>query len=691
MHYDSVRAHELLRLGTQNSDARFRDGQEKAIRYLVERHGRLLVVQKTGWGKSAVYFIASKLLREQGSGPILLISPLLALMRNQIAGAERMGVRALAINSENRNEWDDAEKAIARDEIDIVLISPERLSNGYFRSKVLGPTARRIALLVVDEAHCISDWGHDFRPHYRLIDRVLKTLPAHTRVLATTATANDRVLEDLQRVLGPNLKILRGELCRSSLLLQTIRMPSQAERMAWLATHLPTIEGSGIIYTLTIRDAMRLAEWLRTQGVNVQPYTGESGERRVRLEQDLLENRVKALVATSALGMGFDKPDLSFVIHFQMPGSVVAYYQQVGRAGRGLDAAYGVLLCGEEEREIAEYFIEGAFPSKEEVADVLAALKAAPSGLSLYDLMNRVNAGKLRIERALMLMSLESPAPILLRSGKWRLTGAALGEQFWDRIGRLTELRWEEHRQMRKYVDLKSGHMEFLVRALDGDPGSYRPPEIPPLPTTVDPDVAGEAAEFLGRTSLVLSPRRSWPTGGLPKMRVRGKIPFDRRARPGRALCVWGDSEWGELVRRGKYVDGRFSDELVEVCATLVRSWAPRPAPTWITCIPSRRHPDLVPDLARRLAIALQMPYIGVLEKTDDRPEQKGMANGIQQARNVDGSLAVRGRSIPSDPVLLVDDMIDSKWTMTVAAYLLTSHGSGPVYPLVLASTSVTI
>jgi|ERR1700674_213390 len=416
MSYDARRALELLRLGTQDNYAAFRDEQEDAIRHVVEGRGRLLVVQKTGWGKSSVYFIATKLLREQGAGPALLISPLLALMRNQIAAAERMGVRALTIHSENIEQWKTVEEKIGRDEVDILLISPERLANEHFRNDVLGPVAGRISLLVVDEAHCISDWGHDFRPHYRFIERIVGVMPANLRLLATTATANNRVLDDLQVVLGPNLTVSRGDLSRSSLLLQTIRIPSQAERMAWLATHVPTIAGSGIIYTLTVRDAEQVAEWLRSRGINAEAYSGESGERRVELENALLQNRVKALVATTALGMGFDKPDLAFVIHYQTPGSVVGYYQQVGRAGRALAAAHGVLLSGREELEITEYFIESAFPSRAEVAQVLGALERARDGLSVNQLMEQLNVSRGRIDKALLLLSLESPAPIANRT-----------------------------------------------------------------------------------------------------------------------------------------------------------------------------------------------------------------------------------------------------------------------------------
>lgn len=685
MTYNAQRALEFLRVGCELPGACFRAGQEQAIRHVVEGRGRLLVVQKTGWGKSFVYFIATKLLREEGTGPALLISPLLALMRNQIAAAERMGARAATINSDNQDEWAVIEAAILDDEVDILLISPERLANERFTTEVLARMADRIALLVIDEAHCISDWGHDFRPHYRLLERIVRTLPPNLRLLATTATANNRVMDDLRSVLGPDLDVSRGELNRPSLVLQTIRLPNQAERLAWLAEKVPTLPGHGIIYTLTVRDAERVAEWLKLRGVNVASYTGKTGDERPELEQALLENRVKALVATTALGMGFDKPDLSFVIHYQAPGSVVAYYQQVGRAGRALDAAYGVLLSGEEETDITDYFIDSAFPTRDEVRHVIEALEGAPHGLSIRELPGSVNLSWSRIDKTIALLSLESPTPITKQGTKWQLTAANLSEEFWQRAQRLTDLRRGEQQQMQDYVNMESGHMEFLIRALDGDPGDVQPPALPPLPTTVDPVIVQEAVAFLRRTSLPIEPRMQWPTGGMPQYGVGGRISADLRAQPGKALCVWGDAGWGGLVRQGKYNDGRFADELVEACVKLILEWNPQPAPAWVTSIPSLRHVNLVRDFAQRLATVLNLPYMEALKKTDDRPEQKTMANSTQQARNIDGSMTIATQALPTGPVLLVDDMVDSRWTLTVAGWLLRSHGGGDVWPLALS------
>lgn len=688
MAYDPKRALELLRIGSGRAEATFRDGQEDAIRHIVEGKGRLLVVQKTGWGKSFVYFIATKLLREAGAGPALLISPLLALMRNQIAAAERMGVRAATINSDNQDEWKSVEAKLRRNEVDILLIAPEKLGNDWFNTEVLAGIAGQISLMVIDEAHCISDWGHDFRPHYRLLERIARTLPANLRLLATTATANDRVMEDLVAVLGPNMKVLRGDLNRDSLTLQTMRLPSQAVRLAWIAQQLSSLPGHGIIYTLTIRDANQLADWLKARGFAVEAYTGKTGDRREELEQALQENKVKALVATTALGMGYDKPDLAFVIHFQMPGSVVAYYQQVGRAGRALESAYGVLLSGDEEEGITDWFIRSAFPTRQEVDDVLGALNEAPEGLSIPDLMTCVNMSKGRIEKTITALSLESPAPIAKQGTKWQLTAAELGDGFWARADRLTKLRRAELQQMQEYVSRPFGqHMGFLIDALDGDSSTVSPPSLPPLSEDVDQLLVREAEDFLCRTSLPIEPRKKWPVGGMPQYGIHTASTIPYQAQPGKALCVWGDAGWGGLVRQGKYHDGHFSDDLVAACVKMIKEWNPQPSPTWVTCVPSLRHPELVPNFAQRLAAALGLPFHMVIAKKDARPEQKTMANSTQQARNIDGSLALNGQPIPPGPVLLVDDMVDSRWTLTVAAWLLRKSGSGAVWPMALSQT----
>ena len=688
MEYSATRALELLQLGSGDSHAVFRDDQAAVIQALVVQQRRILLVKKTGWGKSFVYFIATKLLREQAAGPTILISPLLALMRNQVAAANRMGLRACTINSTNQEEWDGIRRQILGNEVDILLISPERLNNQAFLDSVLAPISGTISLLVVDEAHCISDWGHDFRPHYRLLERIIQNLPRNLRILATTATANNRVIDDVSKVLGTDAAVWRGNLNRPSLTLQTLRLPGQAARMAWLAEQLAALPGSGIIYTLTVRDAGQVSAWLQSKGFKVRAYTGQLDAERPQLEQALLDNKLKALVATMALGMGFDKPDLAFVIHYQVPGSVVAYYQQVGRAGRALACSYGILLSGEEDTRITDWFIQSAFPSKAEVALVLDTLAQAPHGLSIPEMMGRININFTRIDNTTKLLALESPAPLIKQGSKWQLTAAPLADSFWQRAARLTRLRKAEQEEMQAYARLPFGqHMGFLLNALDDDPSNATAPTLAPLPEEASPALVQEAIAFLRRSTLPVEPRKLWPSGtGLPLYGLHGKIADAHRAQAGLALCLWGDAGWGSLVKAGRNPNQQnpfFSDELVAACAAMVKNWRAQPAPAWVTAIPSLRRPDLVPDFARRLALALDLPFRPVLPKVSVTQEQKMMANSAQQALNLDGSMQCSG-SLPG-PVLLVDDIVHSRWTMTVAAWLLRKEGAGEVWPLALA------
>ncbi len=459
-----ARALELLRQAL-GADKEIREKQLHAILKLVDERGRALVVQRTGWGKSAVYFIATKLLRDGGAGPTILISPLLSLMRDQLMAAGAIGVRAVTINSTNEEEWDEIEQQLARNEIDLLMVSPERLGVDRFQARTVPSIPQGIGLFVVDEAHCISDWGHDFRPDYQRIKRLVDALPAGVPVLATTATANDRVQDDVVGQLGPGLEIIRGPLSRDSLYLQIVPLAHQAERLAWLASYLDTVEGSGIIYTLTRRDAEMVSAWLVSRGINAPAYHSKlnAAGDRPRLEEALRANEVKALVATVALGMGFDKPDLGFVVHFQRPGSIVAYYQQVGRAGRALDRAEIVLLTGAEDDAVVDFFINTAFPPPDELADVLAAIEAVDE-VSIIGLMDVVNLSMSAIVRALKFLQIES---VVVKDGsKWSRTPNPWTPQI-ERNERVTEVRRREKRRMRAYTETDECLMVFLASELD--------------------------------------------------------------------------------------------------------------------------------------------------------------------------------------------------------------------------------
>jgi ATP-dependent DNA helicase RecQ len=651
--------------------AQFRPDQLEAIEALVDRRARLLVVQATGWGKSVVYFIATKLLREQGQGPTVLISPLLSLMRDQIRMAERLGVRAFTLNSSNTDDWPAIKRAIAEDRCDILLVSPERLGNEEFETEVLPSFSRGIGLLVVDEAHCVSDWGHDFRPDYRRIIRVVRRLPPSVPVLATTATANDRVVEDVVDQLG-NLEVLRGPLARQSLRLQSIHLADQAERLAWLDRHIRELPGAGIVYCLTVADCARVARWLQSRGVNVAAYYGGlDNDERTRLEEQLLRNEVKALVATVALGMGFDKPDLGFVVHFQRPGSLVAYYQQIGRAGRALDDAIAILLNGREDDEIHDYFVSTAFPGAFALRQVLDVVEDEP-GIKLRGIEARLNLKRTRLAQCLTFLQVDQA--IYREDGGYFRTPTAWVPDV-DRWAGVTERRREELARMRTFSVSDACLMQLVTAELD-DPSSAPcgrcancAGEI--VSPTVEPEVVRDAIEFFRRSHRPIEPRRQG-------------VPAGARSEEGRALSIWADAGWGAVVRRGKYEDDRFHDDLAVAVADMIRSWRPSPSPTWVAAVPSLRHPDLVPDFAQRVASALGVPYVRVLAKQRETAPQKTRENSEQQAANIRDAFAVVG-SAPTGPVLLLDDVVDSRWTFTECARVLRGAGVEAVFPVALA------
>lgn len=693
-----AQAQQLLQTALANPTAEFREGQWEAIDALVNHRQKLLVVQRTGWGKSSVYFISTKIFRDRGMGPTIIVSPLLALMRNQIESARRLGIVAKTMNSTNQNDWQAVTQQIMNNQVDCLLISPERLANDNFIETVLQPIADRIALMVIDEAHCISDWGHDFRPDYRRIVNILRQLPANTPVLGTTATANNRVVADIQTQLG-DIQIHRGPLTRKSLALQTMLLPDQASRLAWLAQVIPTLPGTGIVYTLTVRDAEQVAEWLVANAIDAKAYHGSiehegfenSNAYRQHLEELLLNNQLKVLVATTALGMGYDKPDLSFVIHYQAPGSIVAYYQQVGRAGRGIDHAVGMLMSGVEDQDIHEFFRDSAFPSEGQVSEILQVLEQS-DGLSLRSIEEQTNLRHGQIEKVLKLLGVENPAPVIKDGSRWFRTPVRY-QMDHARIAHLTEQREQEWQEIQAYLYDAGCKMTFLRRALD---------DLDPMPcgkcssclgqpvihAPVDSVLAHRASAFLKHAEMVIAPKVQVAANAFLEYGFRGNLPQELRAQQGRVLSRWGDAGWGRTIADNKHA-GRFSDALVEAMAEMVQQrWQPNPAPQWVCCVPSRNHPELVVDFTRRLAARLELPFVDAVSKVKDNQPQKGQQNRFHQCRNLDGAFTVI-QCYQGQPVLLVDDIVDSGWTLTVIAALLQQAGSGMVYPVALASSSV--
>jgi ATP-dependent DNA helicase RecQ len=685
VNFDSEALEHLHSL-TNRNDVGFHDGQLEAIRELVEARRRVLVVQRTGWGKSAVYFIASRMLRDRGMGPTLLVSPLIALMDNQVQAAARMGLRAAVVNSTNRDDWDDIRSRLDADQIDIVLISEQRLANPQFRDEWLPRIGSRVGLVVVDEVHCISDWGHDFRPHYRRIGRFLQRLPGGVPVIGCTATANDRVVADVVSQLGEGILTIRGQLAREGLRLEVHTDKRRADaRLAWLAENVPRLSGTGIVYCLTRRDVELVADFLRNHGVACAEYVGGGSEKEVVEKTAALDaflsDDLKCMVATSALGMGYDKPNVGFVIHYQMPQSPIAYYQQVGRAGRALDESYGILLCGSEDRDIQDWFISQAFPAEEEVDAILAALEDAEEAVRRGQLAARVNIATKRLDN--LMIQLEVEGTVDKVGPGWTRT---LKPWIYPRgrVGEVNAWRRQEQAAMEEYQRIDTCRMRFLRRQLDdgalvdcGVCDNCRGERFGADPAAA---VLAEAGDRLLHDYVEIAPRKAWPPG---LVEPSGRIPVEEQAESGWCLTRWGGAGWGPLVRRGKQDDGTFADELVDALAEMCVSRI-TPTPSWLTFIPSERHPDLVPSLARRLAERLSLPLVEAIQKARPTEPQKGMQNSASQFRNIWEAFVIDGTL--EGACLLLDDVIDSRWTTAVAARELRLAGCERVVPIALAS-----
>ncbi|PRY65045.1 RecQ-like ATP-dependent DNA helicase [Glaciihabitans tibetensis] len=717
-----IAALEILRTLVGRDDADFHEGQFEAIETLVDLRRRALVVQRTGWGKSAVYFVSTLLLRRQGAGPTILVSPLLALMRDQIAAAARAGVRAVAINSTNAHEWSDVQRQLANDEVDVLLVSPERLNNPAFRENQLPDLIRRVGMLVVDEAHCISDWGHDFRPDYRRLRDLIAQMPLGVPVLATTATANSRVVNDVAEQLdtahfasndapattagsggtgGTDIGVvtIRGPLARASLRLGVLRLPDARSRLGWLLSHIDELPGSGIIYALTVSAAEDTARLLRDAGHNVRAYTGQTdtGERE-KSEEMLKNNEVKALVATSALGMGFDKPDLGFVLHLGAPSSPVAYYQQVGRAGRATENADVLLLPGSEDEAIWQYFATASMPSELRATAVLDALSANDGPLSTPALEARVDIRRTPLE--LLLKVLDVDGVVRRVTGGWVATGAAWSYDR-QRYERIAAERVAEQQHMLEYERTTECRMEYLQRSLDDDTASPcgRCDNCAGIwyPDEVRDDATATATASLDRVGVALDPRAQWPTGadrlGVP---AKGKIAPSERVLEGRALARLTDLGWGNTLRgifAPSAMDAPVTPAMLAACVRVLAEWGWQQRPAGVVAMPSRHHPELVNSVAAGLAQIGRLPYLGALDLAGAGPTGEPGGNSAYRLANVWNGFSVgvelaEALASASGPVLLVDDLADSRWTLTVAGRQLLQAGAPAVLPFTLALRS---
>ena len=676
------RVYEILR-ESYGENAKFREGQKEAIEAVVNGK-RTLVVQKTGWGKSLVYFLATKLLKEkERDGITLIISPLLALMNNQIDSAKKLGINVKTINSDNKDEWDNIISDICdNNTVDALIISPERLANADFVKDCLDKIKNRVNLFVVDEAHCISDWGHDFRPDYRRIVKILQLLPGNVPVLATTATANDRVVNDIVAQLGENLVISRGELIRESLAIQVIKLQKKEDRLAWLAENIEKMPGSGVVYCLTKADCDLVTDWLNENNIKSEKYYADiSKEYKAIILDKFQKNEIKVLVATVAFGMGYDKPDIGFVIHFQRPANIVSYYQQIGRAGRGIELAYAILLCGEEDEHINQYFISSAFPTEKDMNIVVEFITDNP-GKSISEIKGALNIRANRVDKTLKYLTVgDDIYTEYVNRKKGYYKSAKKWEPDLERSEGITAIRYKEMQDMDEFTKQKGCYMKYIAEKLDdvnakvcGKCSNCRGLLFD---ETVGAETVQRAQQFIKSKCGVIEPRKQFPD----KTKIESEFQF----KGGIVLSNYADAGYGMAVQKGKYLDGYFSDELVDASVKILSEFIKNNNIEWITPVTSKRHPKLVPDFAKRLADRLGIGYFEGIKKFNAE-EQKKFENSDGQYQNANDSFEII--QVKKENILLVDDMVDSRWTFTVCAMKMREMGSGDIYPFALANTA---
>lgn len=668
-------------------DAEFRKGQEEAINSALAGK-RTLVVQKTGWGKSLVYFLATKIIRQETNKVTLIISPLLALMNNQIESANRLGMNVRTLNSENTEEWDSIIEEINENNVDALIISPERLANDDFKEMLTTNLTVNIGLFVVDEAHCISDWGHDFRPDYRRIVDIVKLLPPNIPILATTATANNRVVNDIKIQLGNDIIISRGSLMRESLAIQVIKLASKEERLAWLISNMNKIPGTGIIYCLTVNDCKLVEKWLKENGYTCESYyAAVDKEKKEEIIEKFMNNQIKVLVATVAFGMGFDKKDISFVIHFQKPANIVAYYQQIGRAGRAIDRAYAILFCGSEDDEINNYFIDSAFPTEKAMDEVINLVMQNP-GLGKTDFERNINMKPTRIEKCLKYLLVNGD---IYKEGSKYYKAPKLWEPDLKKSEEITKIRKDELKQMNEFVHTSDCYMKYIADVLDdvaskpcGCCANCVKQNI--FGVCVSLADVGRAQLFIKKDFNVIEPRKKWPAS----VRISDKnvILSEQLCEQGRVLSNYGDAGWGKHVAECKYKTGFFDEKLVDASVELLREFVVENKIEWVTGIPSLRRPELVKNFAIRTANKLGIPYADAIIKTKNGKCQKELNTSYLQFQNANDTFEVLSENVSNGNVLLIDDMVDSKWTFTVCGYKLRASGCGRVYPFALANTA---
>lgn len=675
-------------------DAKFRPGQLDAIVNTVQGR-RSLVVQKTGWGKSIVYFIACKILRQENKGLTLIISPLLALMNNQIEAAEKLNLNIATVNSDLKGEKEDKVYQ-SLNELDALIISPERLGNERFNDELMHSQVS-IAALVVDEAHCISDWGHDFRPDYQRIVKLISVLPEGLPILGTTATANNRVIEDIRAQLGEDLFVTRGDLMRKELQIQVNPSQSNKEKLAWLVDcllHDDRLKNKkGLIYCLTINDCIRVSQFLQNYGISAAPYYSARKEDKEQVEENFAKfeaGEIKVLVCTIKLGMGYDASDIRYVIHYQLPKNIIAYYQQIGRAGRDGQDAYIILMHGEQDEEILTSFIRSAHVKPEKIKELIQLLTTA--GKSKQEIMEKVDIRDSKFNEISKYLLVHDYIYKERPEGRW-VYYANINKTFnieaeQERQLKLFTIRQGEINELKEFLSLKSCYMQFIANCLDAPDGVNSCGHCENCQHHLLFNYTGEqylkdAEKHLSISKARITPRTQWGNGS--------KIATELQAKKGWVFCNEYHSGVGSTLQDCKYRTGKLTPQLIDWLTRFLMKELREEQVNIdaIVGVPSKRYPDFVRGFSKELATNLNIPYIDAIEKTAIGKEQKSINNSIHQQRNIEETIKIHPEGIFNKTILLTDDIINSGWSFTVIAAMLLKAGAKAVYPFAILSTGL--
>jgi len=656
---------------------KFYDEQWDTIKLLFEGK-RVLLIEKTGYGKSLCFQFPAT----QFEGITVIFSPLIALMRDQVRSLNQKGISAKFINSEQtQDENQNTIQEAIQGKIKILYIAPERQENQEW---IDATRKMKLSMIVIDEAHTISVWGHDFRPAFRRIINLVQLLPKNLPVLATTATATKRVQQDIEKQISENIVTIRGNLMRENLHLFVIDVKSEDDKLIWLADNLSKIQGSGIIYTGTRVNTEIYSRWLNFLYISSVEYNaGLDGDSRKEIEAGLMSNKWKCIISTNALGMGIDKPDIRFIIHTQIPASPIHYYQEIGRAGRDGKPTYIILFFNSslvdknvyEDAQLPLAFIEGGRPSIRNYQKVIDALKIRPLGERELIKQTNLKQTQIRVIKADLVEQGIAKEVLYGRSKKYeyQFNAPTLNTQSFQE---LRENKLKELDSMIEYIFTTKSRMQFLCEYL-GDK------EITNL---FNCDNTNHKKFTISKNKTISEKLVEFRETYFPELIVESN---NSNIVNGVAASYYGVSSVGAAIHRCKYENGGdFPDFLLKLTLKAFRKKYGQQKFDYICYVPPTESGDLVKNFAEKLSSVLKIPISNKLKKITVTKPQKVFQNGylkkdnVKAAFNYEAPLEIRGKSI-----LLFDDIFDSGATMKELGLLLTNYGASIIAPLVIART----